>query len=256
MSPILSHILSKLQENTIVYPFVILHGSGVDNQRWSLVQSCQEACGFFAYHDVLEIKDYSKILGKPHTLKVEYKKTDDTDLLLKDHQYEDKWSREINDWLSYAPSGDSKVLLIEHIDRATIGATNALLKSLEEPLPHRIIIASTKNKDLILPTILSRALLIHCDAPYEASPMSEDLQKIFADTIIALEKKDIAVLSKSASQIAKWAYTKVFLDNLIAHYNVAKQYHQISPCISAITMISSNVSAEHTLFSLFLELMK
>jgi DNA polymerase-3 subunit delta' len=65
-----------------------------------------------------------------------------------------------------------KILLIEHIDRATLSATNALLKSLEEPLPGRCIIASTINKDSILPTVLSRALLIHCDAAY--TPMLLD----------------------------------------------------------------------------------
>jgi DNA polymerase III gamma/tau subunit len=49
-----------------------------------------------------------------------------------------------------------------------------LLKSLEEPLPNRIIIASTTNKDSILPTILSRALLIHCDALYTPAPLDDE----------------------------------------------------------------------------------
>ena len=166
MSPILSLILNKLQEQTIISPFVIIHGPWVDAQWSAIREACQTATGFFAYHDVLEIRDYSELLGKPHTLKVEFKKNDDTDLLNKQEWYEDKGAREINDWLSYAPAGDIKILLIEHIDRATIGAANALLKSLEEPLPNRIIIASTTNKDMMLPTILSRALLIHCDANY------------------------------------------------------------------------------------------
>jgi len=43
----------------------------------------------------------------------------------------------------------------------TIAATNALLKSLEEPLPQRQIIATVSNKDLLLETILSRALVIY-----------------------------------------------------------------------------------------------
>jgi DNA polymerase III delta prime subunit len=70
------------------------------------------------------------------------------------------------------------------------------LKSLEEPLPNRIIIASTTNKDSILPTILSRALLIHCDAQYIAAPLDEDGKKLLSDIIWALETKNIAMLSK------------------------------------------------------------
>ena len=89
-----------------------------------------------------------------------------------------------------------KILLIEHIERATIGAANALLKSFEEPLPHRIIIASTTNKDTLLPTILSRALLIHCDATYLPTELDEDGKKLFTDMVNALDRKDIALLSK------------------------------------------------------------
>jgi DNA polymerase III delta prime subunit len=107
----------------------------------------------------------------------------------------------MNNRLSYAPAGDIKILLIEHIDRVSGGAENALLKSLEEPLPYRIVIASTTNKDLLLPTILSRALLIHCDAPYAPSLLSEERKAVFADTVEALETQNIAVLSKVAAKV-------------------------------------------------------
>lgn len=256
MSPILSLILSKLQEQTIISPFVIVHGPWVDAQWSAIREACQTATGFFAYHDVLEIRDYSELLGKPHTLKVEFKKNDDTDLLNKQEWYEDKGAREINDWLSYAPSGEMKILLIEHIDRATIGAANALLKSLEEPLPNRLIIASTTNKDMMLPTILSRALLIHCDAIYTPASLDEDGKKLLSDMISALEQKDIVVLSKWASQIAKSSVTREVIDNLIYHYNTKEQYNLIEPCIMTLRMISSNVSAEHSLFQLFLDIIK
>jgi hypothetical protein len=69
---------------------------------------------------------------------------------------------------------------------------NALLKSFEEPLPNRIIIVSTTNKDTILPTILSRALLIHCDADYTPASLDEDGKKLLSDIIWALDTKDIA----------------------------------------------------------------
>ena len=128
MSPILSLILNKIQEQQIVAPFVIVHGPWVDAQWSDIREMCQRATGFFAHQDVLDIKDYSSLLGKEHSLKVEYKKNTDSDLLHKQESYDDIWSREINDRLSMAPAGDMKILMIEHIDRATIGAANALLK--------------------------------------------------------------------------------------------------------------------------------
>lgn len=62
--------------------------------------------------------------------------------------------------LSQSGFGPIKVLLIENIERMSIGATNAFLKSCEEPLPNKIIIATTANKSGLLDTILSRCMVI------------------------------------------------------------------------------------------------
>lgn len=256
MSPILSFLLEQLQSQKIVSPFIIIHGPWVDAQ-WSQVrESCQSATGFFAHQDVLEIKDYSSVLGKEHSLKVEYKKNTDSDLLQKQEWYDDIGAREINDRLSMAPAGDMKILLLEHLDRATIGAANALLKSLEEPLPQRLIIASTTNKDSILPTILSRALLIHCDAAYIPETLSAEQQETFDNITSALKSKNIAVLTKWASQIAKEWWWRIFLDNLMSNYAQQNHYDRIPLLIQSLRQIDSNVSVEHILFSLFLQLME
>ena len=255
MPKILEFILEQLQSQTIISPFVIIHGPWVDAQRQNVRESCQTAAWFFAYQDVLEIKDYSTLLGKPHSLKVEYKKSTDTDLLQKEEWYEDIWSREINERLSMAPAGDTKTLLIEHIDRATIGGANALLKSLEEPLPHRLIIASVRNKDTLLPTILSRALLIHCDAAYTPEWLTWEQKELFDSILIALQEKNIAVLTKWATQIGKWGWGREFLDNLLASYANKNRFDSIASVIQARRQIVSNVSVEHTIFSLLLNLL-
>ena len=254
MSHLLDHILSKLQSQSIVSPFIIIHGPGADAKWEEVISRCEKSCGYFAYHDILCLKDYTQKLGKPHTIKVEYKKSITSDLLLKEYNYEDKGSREINDWLAHSPSGDQKILLIEHIDRTNSSSANALLKSLEEPLPWRCIIASTTNKDLLLPTILSRALLIHCDAVYNPSELNEEQKKIFSDTILWLSEKNIIVLSKSASLISKSNFINNFLDNLLYYYHTQSQYDKIPLCVYAMRMLASNVSQEHVLFNLFLKL--
>lgn len=52
------------------------------------------------------------------------------------------------------------MVYLENIERMTIAAANALLKSFEEPLPGRLIIASTSAAESLLDTIRSRALLV------------------------------------------------------------------------------------------------
>jgi len=62
----------------------------------------------------------------------------------------------------------------------TIAAINAFLKTCEEPLPNRIIIATTANKSQIIDTVLSRSILIpfYKDNFISKYDFKEDLQSI------------------------------------------------------------------------------
>ncbi len=57
--------------------------------------------------------------------------------------------------------GSWRVFLIDRLDRANEQAANSLLKTLEEPPPHLILIATAVNSYDLLPTIRSRALQFH-----------------------------------------------------------------------------------------------
>ena len=60
-----------------------------------------------------------------------------------------------------------RVFLIDQIDRANEQAANSLLKTLEEPPPHLILIMTARNPYDLLPTIRSRAVpfrLVAADA--------------------------------------------------------------------------------------------
>ena len=59
----------------------------------------------------------------------------------------------------------SKVVLIEPADRMNSRAANALLKTLEEPHPYAKLILTTNAISQILPTILSRCLVVSCELP-------------------------------------------------------------------------------------------
>jgi len=66
--------------------------------------------------------------------------------------------REVERFLALTPiESPCKVALIGDFERATIGAANALLKTLEEPPSYAHIILLATDADLLLPTIVSRA---------------------------------------------------------------------------------------------------
>jgi DNA polymerase-3 subunit delta' len=56
--------------------------------------------------------------------------------------------------------GAHRVFLIDHLDRANEQSANSLLKVLEEPPEHLVILASTENLYDLLPTIRSRSLIL------------------------------------------------------------------------------------------------
>ena len=56
--------------------------------------------------------------------------------------------------------GDRRVFLIDHIDRANEQAANSLLKTLEEPPSHLVIVMTAENAYDLLPTIRSRAVIL------------------------------------------------------------------------------------------------
>ncbi len=75
----------------------------------------------------------------------------------------------------YKPSrGSRRVFLIDHVDRAGDQAANSLLKILEEPPDHLILIMTAENAYDLLPTIRSRA------APFFFTPLAEEEMRAFA----------------------------------------------------------------------------
>jgi DNA polymerase-3 subunit delta' len=69
--------------------------------------------------------------------------------------------------------GPRRVFLIDHIDRANEQAANSLLKTLEEPPEHLIVIMTAENPYDLLPTIRSRAV------PFQLAPLSNEEMQAF-----------------------------------------------------------------------------
>ena len=64
--------------------------------------------------------------------------------------------------------GERRVFLIDHIDRANEQAANSLLKTLEEPPAHLILVLTAENPYDLLPTIRSRAVPLYLGTLDEA----------------------------------------------------------------------------------------
>lgn len=64
-----------------------------------------------------------------------------------------------------AVEGNHKILIIECAETMTTSAQNSLLKFIEEPIGNVLIILLTENKDLLLPTIISRIQMISFELP-------------------------------------------------------------------------------------------
>ncbi len=74
----------------------------------------------------------------------------------------------------YLPhKGSRRIFLIDHVDRANEQAANSLLKTLEEPPPHLVLIMTAANAYDLLPTIRSRAV------PFHFAPLSPDEMAAF-----------------------------------------------------------------------------
>jgi DNA polymerase-3 subunit delta' len=71
--------------------------------------------------------------------------------------------------------GSRRVFLIDHIDRANEQAANSLLKTLEEPPEHLILVLTAENPYDLLPTIRSRAV------PFHLGRLSNEQMQAFAD---------------------------------------------------------------------------
>ena len=84
--------------------------------------------------------------------------------------------------------GKRRVFLIDHLDQANEQAANSLLKTLEEPPEHLILIATVENVYDLLPTIRSRAVIL------TFSPLSnEDMQQFAREHRLQDADKRIAL---------------------------------------------------------------
>lgn len=124
--------------------------------------------------------------------------------------------REIRDEVAYSPAnGKYKVYIIDEVHMLSIGAFNALLKTLEEPPPYVIFILATTEAHKIPITILSR-----CQR-YDFKRITLDtitarLQQLMDEEQVETEEKALRYIAKKADGSMRDALS--LLDQCIAFY--------------------------------------
>jgi DNA polymerase-3 subunit delta' len=84
-------------------------------------------------------------------------------------------TRFLKERAQYLPNkGSRRIFLIDHVDRANEQAANSLLKILEEPPQHLVLIMTAENAYDLLPTIRSRA------TPFQFAPLARAEMEAFA----------------------------------------------------------------------------
>jgi DNA polymerase-3 subunit delta' len=82
----------------------------------------------------------------------------------------------INSLVGTPTNGHGRVLLINQANCMTVQASNALLKTLEEPAGNTLIVLTTENIRSILPTIISRSMRVQVNIP-DISEFNEFLKQ-------------------------------------------------------------------------------
>ena len=141
--------------------------------------------------------------------------------------------REIVDEVSYSPAeGKYKVYIIDEVHMLSIGAFNALLKTLEEPPSYVIFILATTEVHKIPITILSR-----CQR-YDFKRISIDtitarLQELMVEEKVQVEDKALRYIAKTADGSMRDALS--LLDQCIAfHFGEELTYDKALDVLGAV----------------------
>ncbi len=168
--------------------------------------------------------------------------------------------REIKHFLTRKPyQDDSMIVFIPQAHRLTIPAQNALLKTLEEPPSHALLILTTPYEDRLLPTIISRCVMHYAKSNTLESDASIDMKTL-------LESLRDASVGDTMAISQQYAFPKtkglIFCKSLIhysrkalrenPHRNHAKNMELAQ---QTMTRLEQNIDPRLSIEHLFLELL-
>lgn len=141
--------------------------------------------------------------------------------------------REIREEVSYSPTeGRYKVYIIDEVHMLSIGAFNALLKTLEEPPSYVIFILATTEANKLPVTILSRCQRYDFKR-IPVATIEERLQELLAAEKLEAEDKAVRYIARKADGALRDALS--LLDQCIAFFPGQKlTYEQTLDVLGAV----------------------
>lgn len=107
--------------------------------------------------------------------------------------------RILKDAVKLAPAkAKKKIYIIDEAHMLTLEASNALLKTLEEPPPHVIFILATTNPDKLLETIRSRTVNINFKKA-TTEEIVRSLNRVVKGEKIKIDKEALTLIAKAAN---------------------------------------------------------
>jgi len=147
-------------------------------------------------------------------------------------------------------SGGFKVALIKDADKMNKNATNALLKVLEEPSKNKIIVLTSSNSGVLLPTILSRVQKIEVLTKQQKnvannSKLIDSLYQIL-NSNISEKFNAVEKISKSENIIVILDVWLLFFSDLMHLKSDCKNLIKDNSYIEYLSKISEKYSKEDT----------
>ena len=141
--------------------------------------------------------------------------------------------REIVDEVSYSPAqGKYKVYIIDEVHMLSIGAFNALLKTLEEPPSYVIFILATTEVHKIPITILSRCQRYDFKR-ISIETITERMRELMQTEAVEVEDKALRFVAKAADGSMRDALS--LLDQCIAfHFGAQLTYDKVLNVLGAV----------------------
>lgn len=119
------------------------------------------------------------------------------------------------------------IFVIHEVDSMTLEASNAFLKTLEEPNNDTIIILSSSKKEMVLQTILSRCTLIKVRDDLRETVLTEEEKKYILDNLLSMFKKNtlnnVLVSKKLANERNKVENYAVFIMKFLSDVLIYKE---------------------------------
>jgi len=124
--------------------------------------------------------------------------------------------RDLRERANYAPGeARHKVYIIDEVHMLSTSASNALLKTLEEPPPHVIFVLATTEVHKVLPTVLSRCQHFDFRRIAQADVVSR-LSHICSSEGVKIKPEALRLIAKSATGSLRDAEN--ILEQLITYY--------------------------------------